>query len=402
MSLFTKYRPNSWEDVKGQDHIISILKGILKRGTYKEMNSLVLGGGAGSGKTTISRLFAKAVNCLDKNNKPCNKCKHCQMFNAGEYPDYIEEDGATYNKKEDIQQLKDLANMYANVPNGLRIIYIDEAHALSNQAWDILLKLLEEGETRTIWIFATTEPEKIRPAIISRSMVFSVRPLGVEDIKEELINICKKEKIKYDNQSITKIATMYSGKTRDAIKTLDMYYKSKGDIVDIELSSSEEDMLDILKLAYFNKIDEAYKLLEKMIVIKNSDYQRILSNVLMSAYSFGKFDISFSIDSKRLDKFKEVVQNDIKNLINLYLQNKPNSLEDMKLYLLLVSELGIGLSNKADGEENSKTVKRKFVPNVDKHLGVDNKYKEKLQPKKVIRVTEKERKINKFKELGFS
>jgi len=394
-SLFTKYRPNSWSDVRGQNHIISIMKGMLKRGTYKYVNGIILGGSAGGGKTTLSRLFAKAINCQSE-NKPCNKCENCLKFNANEYPDYIEEDGAEYNKKEDIAVLKDLANQYASVPDGYRIIYIDEAHALSNAAWDILLKQLEEGETRTIWIFATTEPTKIRTAIQSRCMPFLVKPLGNEEIKSELISICEKEGIEYDDHSISKLAINYRGRTRDAIKILDMYYKSQGNFVKVDLPSIEEDMAEVLKLALFNKLEDSYKLLENLITVEAHEYSRAMSNLLSATFLYPTVKPK-GIDPEVVHTFKEMIGKELKNLIETYAKYKPTNFDDMKLFLLSVTELGVGFKSTS---KSDTVVGRRFVEGVDNHIG--SKSIKKVDKAKKTVINKSQRKKKKFENMGFS
>jgi len=397
--LFTKYRPMSWSDVRGQDHIISIMKGLLERETYKYINGIILGGAAGGGKTTLSRLFAKAINC-QSDNKPCNKCDNCKRFNANEYPDYIEEDGAEYNKKEDIAVLKDLANQYASVPDGFRIIYIDEAHALSNAAWDILLKQLEEGETRTIWVFATTEPDKIRSAIVSRCMPFKVKPLGSKEIKAELVNICEKEGIEYDDISIEKLAIAYRGRTRDAIKILNMYYDSQGNFKNIDLLSIEEQMIDIIKLALFNKMEECYKKLEELITVEEHEYATAMSNLLTTTFLYPSVP-PMGIQEQLISDFKDIIGKDIKDLIDLYMKYKPSNFDEMKIFLLTVAELGINFNNVEVVEANSQTKKRRFVEGADNHLGVKKIAKKDTKVKKTV-VNAKQRAKKKFENLGFS
>ena len=389
----------SWSDVRGQDHIISIMKGLLERETYKYINGIILGGAAGGGKTTLSRLFAKAINC-QSDNKPCNKCDNCKRFNANEYPDYIEEDGAEYNKKEDIAVLKDLANQYASVPDGFRIIYIDEAHALSNAAWDILLKQLEEGETRTIWVFATTEPDKIRSAIVSRCMPFKVKPLGSKEIKAELVNICEKEGIEYDDISIEKLAIAYRGRTRDAIKILNMYYDSQGNFKNIDLLSIEEQMIDIIKLALFNKMEECYKKLEELITVEEHEYATAMSNLLTTTFLYPSVP-PMGIQEQLISDFKDIIGKDIKDLIDLYMKYKPSNFDEMKIFLLTVAELGINFNNVEVVEANSQTKKRRFVEGADNHLGVKKIAKKDTKVKKTV-VNAKQRAKKKFENLGFS
>lgn len=343
-TLQTRHRPQSWDAVIGQEHITSILKGIILNETWRFTRSYIFQGSPGSGKTTSGKLFAKAIGCdhPDKSKRPCNECDSCKSFNNGSYPDYLEVDGASYNKVEDIKVLTDLAKIYPTNSNKARIILVDEAHRLSNAAWDTMLKLLEDGVTKTIFIFATTEGDKIRPAIHSRSIVFSVRPLSVHEIARELTRICKEDGIPYDSKSIESIAYAFRGRTRDAIKTLDTYNRAYGRVVDISIKSDEEVVLEMIKSAYFNQMDDAFRGLDSLIT-SDSKIGGIVCNALTALYVYPN-QITSSIPDSILSSHKQLLGRDIRKLIETFNEFRPESYETMKLFLIIIAEMGVNTS----------------------------------------------------------
>lgn len=399
-TLQTRHRPQSWDAVIGQDHITSILKGIIINETWRFTRSYIFFGGPGSGKTTSGRIFAKAIGCdhPDKTKRPCNECESCKKFNSGSYPDYLEVDGASYNKIEDIKVLTDIAKIYPTNPKKARIILIDEAHRLSNAAWDTMLKLLEDGATKTIFIFATTEGDKIRPAIHSRSIVFAVRPLSVHEIARELTRICKADGIPYDSKSIESIAYAFRGRTRDAIKTLDTYNRAYGKVVDISIKSDEEVVLEMIKSAYFNQMDEAFKCLDSLIT-SDSKIGGILCNAISALYVYPDQIIS-SIPDSVLSSYKQLIGRDIRRLIETFNEFRPESYETMRLFLIIIAELGINTSVK--GNNNTGDPSKKATRSLFKNGGGTKPQVKKIESSK--KVEEKEIFVEEFtlEDIGFS
>lgn len=361
-TLQTRYRPHTWDNIIGQEHILSILKGIIKNQTYRFTRSYIISGAAGSGKTSSMRVFSNAIICdhPEPQHRPCLNCKSCNDYQNNNYGDYIEVDAGQYNKVEDVAKLIDIAKTYPINPQKFRLILVDEAHRLSNAAWDSLLKLLEEGRTKTIFMFATTEGDKIRRAIHSRSIAFQVKPLSVQEIQKELIRVCNLEHIVYDNKSIQSIAYANRGRMRDALKTLDMLHRAHREVVNIQLTTPEENICDVLTHAYFNRQDKATDLLNTLTT-DPANIGHNLCSTITALYCYPQQQTS-GIPEYKLSETKSLLKQDIKKLIELYMQYKPETYEQVKLFLYLVAELGVSKLKQTD----KQTQKRQLIRVRDK------------------------------------
>ncbi len=312
----------------------------------------------GTGKTTSAKILARAINCISRepDGEPCNKCDRCTAFLAGKYADYMELDGTQYNKVEDAKRLVDLASQYPITPGGYRVIMIDEAHALSNQAFDKFLLLLESADVKTIFIFSTTDLHLFRPAIVSRCFSFTITPLNSKQIAGELNRICKAEGIEYTQEAINKMAYQFTGKPRDAVKTLDLYLRAYGKLVEYNECTQETIMLDLLKKAYFNKVEEYQESLDKL----NPSYIfRTLSRTLNEVFFYPNLaPILLSADD--VEGFKNLVEiTSLKQLIRDSAIFKPDDPYSLSLFLTQVSEIGLKLRTKS--EARASTLGRRFV-----------------------------------------
>lgn len=422
--LSLKYRPMSWSEVIGQDTTVSILQGMIINKSYEVMNSLIVAGTSGGGKTTAARIFARAINCLseDAKNKPCNECKHCQAFLAGEYGDFLEVDGTTYSGKDDIAELKKLARLNPFVKGGYKIILVDEAHALSSKAWDILLKDLEEGRNKTIWIFATTELHNIRPAIQGRNPVFKIKPLSQSEVLLELKRICQLEGIIAPTKLLSDISRIYRGRTRDAINELDKYYKAFGtDLTKVNASvvSPEDTLIGIMITTIKDSLISANVDLDRAEIL-GSDISSAITNILTAGYlindeSADLFDLG--VDKELLKDFKECFSTkDFNKLINLTTSYDLNSLDRFKLYLMLVKELAsqkeelsvidqIVSSNKGDSPKRATLkIHGRKVEEEDDEEEITKQRPLKKKKKLVKRTVEKKelKKPDKMQQLGFT
>lgn len=214
MVLYRKYRPKTFAEVIGQEHIVQTLTNAIVGNMIA--HAYLFAGPWGSGKTTLARIFAKAINCEKrKDYEPCNECLSCQEINQGRAIDLIEIDAASNRGIEEIRQLKEGAK-FAPTRLKYKVFIIDEAHQLSKDAANALLKILEEPPKHVIFILATTEPQKMIPTIISRCQRFDFYKLTASQIQKKLEFIAKNEKINIEREALELISTNSNGAMRDA------------------------------------------------------------------------------------------------------------------------------------------------------------------------------------------
>lgn len=240
LALPLKYRPMTFDDVVGQEHVVRTLRHAIE--ANRIANAYLFIGPRGIGKTTLSRIFAKALNCTNpKGVEPCGECDNCREIAAGRSIDVTELDAASHNKVEDVKPIID-AVQFKPTSSKFKIFIIDECHMLSNAAWNALLKTLEEPPPYVRFIFATTEGDKVLATIISRCQRFDLRRIQTNDIVARLKYICEKEKIAAEEDALLAIARGAEGGMRDALSSLDQLISFKGDTV------TEEDALGVFGL----------------------------------------------------------------------------------------------------------------------------------------------------------
>ncbi len=238
--LSLKYRPMTFEDVIGQAHVVSTLKNAIASGRIA--NAYLFVGPRGIGKTTLSRIFAKALNCTSpKGAEPCGECANCREIAASRSMDVIELDAASNNKVDDVRPIIEAVE-FKPASSNYKIFIIDECHMLSNAAWNALLKTLEEPPPYVRFIFATTEGDKVIPTIVSRCQRFDLRRIQTRDIVSRLEAICAKEGFSADSNALLAIARAAEGGMRDALSSLDQLVSFKGTTI------GEEDVLGVFGL----------------------------------------------------------------------------------------------------------------------------------------------------------
>lgn len=214
-----KYRPQRFDDIIGQDHIVTVLKNGVKNNRIP--HAMLFSGPRGIGKTTTARVLAKALNCENPlEGEPCLKCKSCTDILSGRDVDVIEIDGASNRGIDEIRDLREKAK-YATAYGKYKIFIIDEVHMLTKEAFNALLKILEEPPEHVVFIFATTEPFNVIPTILSRCQRFDFKRLSVLSIMEQLKEICESESIPYEEAGLKLIAQIADGGMRDAESILD-------------------------------------------------------------------------------------------------------------------------------------------------------------------------------------
>jgi DNA polymerase-3 subunit gamma/tau len=224
-ALYRTYRPQGWEEVVGQEHIVRTLRNALQ--ADRIAHAYLFAGPRGTGKTTLARLLAKAVNCLnaEPRARPCNACENCRAMNEGRFMDLIEIDAASNTSVEDVRELRDKIN-FAPSQGKYKVYIIDEVHMLSTAAFNALLKTLEEPPRHVIFVLATTEIHKIPATVLSRCQRHEFRRLSVAEIVGQLRRIVEKEGWQAEEEALTLIARQAGGSLRDAISLLDQLASS--------------------------------------------------------------------------------------------------------------------------------------------------------------------------------
>ncbi|ATH63509.1 DNA polymerase III subunit gamma/tau [Staphylococcus pasteuri] len=218
-ALYRMYRPQSFDDVVGQEHVTKTLRNAISKG--KQSHAYIFSGPRGTGKTSIAKVFAKAINCTNSSDgEPCNECAICKGITQGTNSDVIEIDAASNNGVDEIRNIRDKVK-YAPSESKYKIYIIDEVHMLTTGAFNALLKTLEEPPAHAIFILATTEPHKIPSTIISRAQRFDFKAISLNQIVDRLKYVADSQSLPYDDEALEFIAKASEGGMRDALSIMD-------------------------------------------------------------------------------------------------------------------------------------------------------------------------------------
>jgi len=288
-ALYRTYRPQTFEEVAGQKHIVKTLKNALA--TNKIAHAYLFCGPRGTGKTTMAKLFAKALNCQEGIGHICNKCSDCVEITNGSHPDVIEIDAASNNGVEQVRDLIDKVN-YLPIEGKYKVYIIDEVHMMTTSAFNALLKTIEEPPAHVIFILATTEPHNILPTILSRCQRYDFTKVSDADIEERIVEILEKEGIEYDKDAVRAIIALADGGVRDALSILDQVLAFSGNTLNVD------DVYSLFGLA--SKEDK----ISFIKFIANGDVTRALTRI--NAFAEGGVDLK-RLTAELLEILKDVL-----------------------------------------------------------------------------------------------
>ena len=318
LALYRKYRPQTFEEVVGQQYVTKILKNTIDRNMTS--HAYLFSGPRGTGKTTIAKLIAKLLNCESPiNDIPCEKCPSCIAFNEKNHPDIIEMDAASNNGVDEIREIRDKVTLMPSISK-YKVYIIDEVHMLSIGAFNALLKTLEEPPQHVIFILATTELYKVPATIVSRCQCFNFEKISEEDIVKKLKYIVEKENIKVEEEVLNLIAKYSDGGLRDAINlldklaccstniTIDDFYEIKGIV-------KEEELFDIVSALVNSNTKEALEKLDylgkkgKNLILFATELIEYLKNMLISNNTYG-------LDKDKIFEMIDILNDTVNNMKN--------------------------------------------------------------------------------------
>ncbi len=277
-ALYRSYRPEVFEEVLGQEHVIRILQNQVAADQVS--HAYLFCGTRGTGKTTIARLLAKAVNCTGEGARPCGRCANCRSIMEGSFMDLIEIDAASNNGVDNIRELRESVN-YPPVVGRKKVYIMDEVHMLSPSAYNALLKTLEEPPENVMFILCTTEPEKLPATILSRCVRMDFRRVSEQALRSRLAEICSDRGISVDESGLGLIAQAADGSVRDGLSILEQCISgrsgqiSREDVLDAIGTVGEEDLIALTDAVMQRHVADGLLMIEDMLR-KGRDARQII------------------------------------------------------------------------------------------------------------------------------
>lgn len=311
-ALYRRYRPRTFDEMVGQEHIVKILKKQIRTGEIA--HAYLFCGTRGTGKTSAARIFAKGVNCLSEGERPCGHCDNCESIQHGTFFDVIEIDAASNNRVENIRELRESVK-YPPAAGRCKVYIIDEVHMLSTAAFNALLKTLEEPPEQVVFILATTEPHKLPATILSRCLRLDFRRVPEMKIREKLCSVCEELGVAYEESALSLIAANGDGSVRDALSILEQCIPAgekellRSDVVEILGTAGEDVLLEITDMLVARDIPGVLRTIERIsadgkdILQFTRDWIYHFRNLMMSRFAERLEDI-FNMSCENAEKVK--------------------------------------------------------------------------------------------------
>lgn len=400
-SIYRKWRPQTFEDIIGQNHITQTLRNAIR--LNRTAHAYLFSGPRGVGKTTTARIFAMALNCQHgPTETPCGECTTCIRISQGQSMDVLEIDGASNRGIDEIRELRSKIG-FAPVEGKYKIYIIDEVHMLTNEAFNALLKTLEEPPAQVIFIFATTAPHKVPNTILSRCQSFYFHRISVEEMVEKLKKIVSEDKLNIDVPSLRIIAQNATGSLRDAESILDQVITySENEVTPEQVGEilgimPHEVFYQLLETIIDKDTEAGLKIINKLIkdgIELNQFVQDLIiySHNLSLIKILGKENAYSSIFTEQSDlekAWKLAAKTDIKNLLDIMEEFKKVE-EKIKFHhfpwiLLELMIVKLSFSEKKPARENSQ------AKDTSKGMDIPAKREEKSEQKKVVIPEEKQK-----------
>ncbi len=313
-ALYRKWRPRSFDEVYGQEHITSILKYEVANNSFS--HAYLFCGSRGTGKTSCAKILAKAVNCLEPvDGSPCGKCEACRAIDTGATTDVLEMDAASNNGVDDIRDIRDEV-VYSPSNLKYRVYIIDEVHMLSASAFNALLKTLEEPPEHVVFILATTELHKLPATIISRCQRFDFRRISTTVLKDHLLRVAKSEGIELDESAALILAKQAQGGMRDAISLLDLCAGSRVRIDDELVNNTvgkmgRENVLSVVRAVAERDYETIFAAVDE--IVQSSRDITVFWQDLISVYR----DLLIVKSSKNAAKYLDLTDSETRALIDI-------------------------------------------------------------------------------------
>ncbi len=394
MALYRAYRPQKFSEVVGQRHIVRTLQNAIK--LNKVAHAYLFCGPRGTGKTTMAKIMAKALNC-EKGmvEEPCCECQNCIGIMKGQISDVIEMDAASNNGIDEIRDIREKVKLMPAYGR-YKVYIIDEVHMLSTQAFNALLKTLEEPPSYCVFILCTTDPQKIPMTILSRCQRFDFQGISPEDVKFNLSRVAKSENIKVTDDALDLISEACEGGMRDALSLLDQSISfSSDDVVDLDDvtlvsgSVNKDAVIKLIENAYNNNQEEILKITNE-IISEGKEIEKITTDIISFLRDLLMYKSKFGSKAIYNNKKFQELSNIPNEYIYSWLQELNNVQNNIKFTNQKRAYLELGLLKMADVKINNYNDLMTKINEMEGRIS----YLERRKPTVVLEDSNKNEKIN--------